>query len=219
MRPVIFCDFDGTITNSDNIVAIMKQFSNDSTAPIKDAVLNKDISIREGVGRMFAHLESGLREQIIEFVLEKAVIRTGFADFVDYTKQERIPFYVVSGGIDFFVKPMIDGIVDPELLFCNSADFSRDHIEILWPHSCDRHCSNDCGCCKPSVIRKLAHEGDFKIVIGDSITDVEAAKMADLVLARDYLIDICDKEGIQYRPFENFDDCINIIKKELEVIV
>lgn len=219
MRPIIFCDFDGTITKSDNIVAIMRQFANEQTAPIKDAVLNREISIRKGVGEMFAHLESGLREQIVEFVLEKAEIRKGFSEFVEYTKQEGIPFYVVSGGIDFFVEPIINRILEPEHLFCNSADFNGEHIEILWPHSCDSYCFNDCGCCKPSVIRKLSHNGDFKIVIGDSITDVEAAKMADLVLARDYLIEICEYEGIQYQPFVTFHDCINIIKKEVEVRV
>ncbi|WP_108670186.1 2-hydroxy-3-keto-5-methylthiopentenyl-1-phosphate phosphatase [Peribacillus acanthi] len=219
MRPIIFCDFDGTITKSDNIVAIMKQFADEVTAPIKDAVLNKEISIREGVGRMFAQIDSGLREQIIEFVVENAELRKGFEDFVDYTKQQGIPFYVVSGGIDFFVEPMINGIVNHEELFCNSADFSSEHIQILWPYSCDKECSNDCGCCKPTVIRKLAHDGDFKIVIGDSITDLEAAKMADLVLARDFLIDLCEKDGIKYQSFETFHDCINIIKKKLEVRV
>lgn len=212
-QPVIFCDFDGTITNSDNIIALMKEFAPPEWEGIKDDVLAQNISIKEGVGKMFSLLPVTLKQQLIEFLLEKAKIREGFAEFVSYTKEEGIPLYIVSGGIDFFVHPLLDGLVEKENIYCNGSDFGGDTITITWPHSCDGECSNDCGCCKSSLIRKLEREQDFKIVIGDSITDLQAAKMADTVIARDFLIKKCEELQIPYRPFTTFYDVIDHIKE------
>jgi 2-hydroxy-3-keto-5-methylthiopentenyl-1-phosphate phosphatase len=217
MKPVIFCDFDGTITKNDNIVSIMKQFEKEQTETIIQDVLDKKISIQEGVGKMFSLLDSEKKDEIIQYLEANAEIREGFDDFISYVKEQNIPFYVVSGGIDFFVEPLLEGLVEKEAIFCNSASFQNNHIEILWPHSCDDLCQNGCGCCKPSVMRKLATNETFKIVIGDSITDLEAAKMADFVLARDYLVKKCEEEGIPYKSFETFYDCLSILKEELEV--
>ncbi|MDQ0243841.1 2-hydroxy-3-keto-5-methylthiopentenyl-1-phosphate phosphatase [Bacillus fengqiuensis] len=212
-KPVIFCDFDGTITNSDNIIALMKEFAPPEWEVIKDDVLAQNISIKEGVGKMFSLLPVTLKQQLIDFLLEKAKIRDGFAEFVSFTKEEGIPLYIVSGGIDFFVHPLLDGLVEKENIYCNGSDFGGDTITITWPYSCDDECSNDCGCCKPSLIRKLEREEDFKIVIGDSITDLQAAKMADAVIARDFLIQKCEELQIPYRPFATFYDVIVHIKE------
>jgi 2-hydroxy-3-keto-5-methylthiopentenyl-1-phosphate phosphatase len=212
-KPIIFCDFDGTITNSDNIIAIMKQFAPPEWEAIKDDILAQRVSIQEGVGRMFALLPSRWKERITDFVLKNAVVRDGFSEFVAYTKQNDIPLYIVSGGIDFFVYPLLEGLVEKEQIFCNGSDFSRDTIKILWPHSCDEFCNNQCGCCKPSLLRKLGKNEQFKIVIGDSITDLQAAKLADHVIACDFLLEKCKELGLVHTPFSTFFDVIDFIKK------
>jgi 2-hydroxy-3-keto-5-methylthiopentenyl-1-phosphate phosphatase len=210
-RPVIYCDFDGTITEKDNIIAIMKEFAPPEWDFIKNDILSQKISIQEGVGKLFAMLPSSLKDEIVQFSKRNALIRRGFEDFLKLTKDEGIPFYVVSGGIDFFVHPILEPFDLSESIFCNSADFSNKNIQILWPNQCDNHCQNGCGCCKPSIIRKIKADNDFTIVIGDSITDLEAAKQADIVLARDFLAEKCEQLGIKYQKFETFYDCIESI--------
>lgn len=213
----VFCDFDGTITEKDNISEIMKRFGPPEFESLKEAVLSQKISIQEGVGKMFSLLPSSLKEEIVQYVKETAVIRKGFKEFVAFLKQENIPFYVVSGGMDFFVHPILQpyGIFDS--IFCNSANFSKEQIKILWPHSCDNHCSNGCGCCKPSVMRKFEKDDFFKVVIGDSITDLQAAKQADYIIARDFLAQKCEELELKHATFENFFDCIQVIKDLKEV--
>lgn len=130
-QPIIFCDFDGTITNNDNIVAIMKHFKPDGFENIMQDTLDRQISIREGVGRMFALFPSSKREEITKFVLQTAGIREGFAAFLDYLRTEGIEFYVTSGGIDFFVEPILAPFDIPEdHIFCNGSTFDGDAIEI-----------------------------------------------------------------------------------------
>jgi 2-hydroxy-3-keto-5-methylthiopentenyl-1-phosphate phosphatase len=217
-RPVIFCDFDGTITESDNIIAIMKKFAPPNWEAIKDQILSQKISISEGVGKLFSALPSDMKAEITSFAIENARIREGFAEFVEFTRSQGIPLYIVSGGIDFFVYPILEKYGPFEGIYCNQADFSGDNIKILWPHECDSLCQNNCGCCKPSIIRKLSNvEDNYNIVIGDSVTDLEAAKKADFVLARDLLLEKCVEWGINHKGFTTFHECIEAIKNRIEV--
>ena len=218
MKPVIYCDFDGTITESDNIIAIMKRFSPPNWEKIKDQILSREISISEGVGKLFSGLPSEKRDEITKFAIENAKIREGFSEFVEFARQENIPLYIVSGGIDFFVYPILEKYGPFEGIYCNHSDFSGENIKILWPYTCDSLCQNECGCCKPSIIRTINQDNDiFTIVIGDSVTDLEAAKQADFVLARDLLEEKCSESGLNYKGFTTFYECIEAIKNRIEV--
>ena len=213
-QPIIFCDFDGTVTKKDNIVSIMKQFAPPEWEKWKDGVLSQSIGIREGVGAMFSLLPSSLQKEIIHFLFETSEIREGFGDFVQYTNEKGIPLYIVSGGMDFFVKPMLEPFGSITGIFCNEADFSGENIQIHWPYACDEQCTNqNCGCCKPTIIRKISTKDTHSIMIGDSVTDFEAAKMADTVIARDYLLEKCGELSIPSHSFETFHDCIHILEK------
>ncbi|MFX3624094.1 MAG: 2-hydroxy-3-keto-5-methylthiopentenyl-1-phosphate phosphatase [Ectobacillus sp.] len=213
----IFCDFDGTVTESDNIVAIMKQFGPPEVEAIIHEVLSKKVSIREGVSKMFALLPASLKDEIINFIIDNAKIRPGFAEFLRFVKEQGIEFYIVSGGMDFFIAPLLDDLVDEHAIYCNATDFSGEYIHVNWIHSCDGHCKTDCGLCKPSIIRKLGRKDSLKIAIGDSITDLEAAKLADKVFARDFLLAKCKQLGISCSPFTTFYDIQKEIKQLLEV--
>ncbi|AOY06976.1 2-hydroxy-3-keto-5-methylthiopentenyl-1-phosphate phosphatase [Bacillus subtilis] len=211
-KPFIICDFDGTITMNDNIINIMKTFAPPEWVALKDGVLSKTLSIKEGVGRMFGLLPSRLKEEITSFVLEDAKIREGFREFVAFINEQEIPFYVISGGMDFFVYPLLEGIVEKDRIYCNHASFDNDYIHIDWPHSCKGTCSNQCGCCKPSVIHELSEPNQYIIMIGDSVTDVEAAKLSDLCFARDYLLNECREKNLNHLPYQDFYE----IRKEIE---
>jgi 2-hydroxy-3-keto-5-methylthiopentenyl-1-phosphate phosphatase len=216
----IYCDFDGTITTSDNIIAIMKKFAPPEWLAVKDEILSQHVSIQEGVGNLFALLPSTFKKDIITYLSSYAEIRSGFEDFVSFTKSKNVNLYVVSGGIDFFVKPLLNNFICEDHIFCNVANFSDSYIQIEWPHGCDEHCQKSCGCCKPSIIRKLNQPGDYKIVIGDSITDLEAAKCADLVLACDeFLINKCEELHLNYQPFTSFHEVITILQSTLSKVV
>ncbi|MDF9296528.1 2-hydroxy-3-keto-5-methylthiopentenyl-1-phosphate phosphatase [Geobacillus stearothermophilus] len=215
---VLFCDFDGTITENDNIIAIMKQFAPPEWEALKDDILAQRISVQEGVGKMFSLLPSALKGEIVDFLLSTARLREGFREFVAWTKEQSIPLYIVSGGIDFFVYPLLEGLIEPERIFCNGSDFSGETIRITWPHACDGECQNGCGCCKPSLLRKLARPDGYHVVIGDSITDLAVARQADYVLARDFLLEKCQELDLPHAPFATFFDVMDALQR-MEVIV
>jgi 2-hydroxy-3-keto-5-methylthiopentenyl-1-phosphate phosphatase len=211
---IIFCDFDGTITENDNIINIMKYFNPPGWLPIKNDILAGRISVREGVGRMFGLLPTSCSEEMANFAINKARIRPGFDEFIQYCRDQNVRLLITSGGIDFFVFPILLRYRIPKQdIYCNASDFSGKQINILWPFSCDDQCNNDCGMCKPSVLRSFSTDDSLKIVIGDSITDLAVAKMADLVIARDFLLQKCKEQSLQYKEFHSFFDVINILKQ------
>ncbi|MFJ7953358.1 2-hydroxy-3-keto-5-methylthiopentenyl-1-phosphate phosphatase [Lysinibacillus sp. NPDC096418] len=220
MKPIIFCDFDGTITATDNIVSLMEHFVPEESEKIAKDIIAQTISFKDGVSAMFELLSTHQKEEVIQYLLNTAVIREGFGEFVQYAHSHDIPFYIISGGVDFFIEPMIEKFGPFAGIYCNRADFSGQQIKLLYPNSCDEECAKyevqGCGCCKPSVMRAVTQDNHFKIVIGDSISDFEAAKQADLVLARDHLIGRCEELQIPYKPFETFHDCLDVVKELIE---
>ncbi|MGW9124681.1 2-hydroxy-3-keto-5-methylthiopentenyl-1-phosphate phosphatase [Paenibacillus chitinolyticus] len=217
-QKIVFCDFDGTITVSDNIVAIMKHFDPPGwEAIVKRLVEERAISVRHAVGEMFRLLPSSRQQEVIQFAISNAVIRDGFSDFVAYCKQNGIKLLVTSGGIDFFVYPLLESFDIPrEHIYCNGSSFEGETIEILWPHACDEHCGADCGMCKTSIIRSYPADDYERILIGDSVTDFQGAKLVENVYARSHLIELCEELKLPYVPFETFHDIIRDLEATIQ---
>jgi 2-hydroxy-3-keto-5-methylthiopentenyl-1-phosphate phosphatase len=210
MKPiVIFCDFDGTITLNDNIIAIMKHFHPEGWKEILEKAMNQEISIKQTIGSMFALLPTSLKEEVIRFSLDNMQIRPGFAEFLNFCHEQEIHFFVTSGGIDFFVYPtLLPFGIEKEQIFCNKSNFNKEQIMIEWPHPCDAFCSQDCGMCKAALIRTYPADQYIRILIGDSITDFAGAKLADFIFARSHLATECSKLQMPYFAYESFFEVI-----------
>lgn len=175
-------------------------------------VIHERTSIRQGVGEMFALLPSSLQEEVVQYAVTQARIRPGFEQFVQFCQAEGIELYITSGGIDFFVYPLLKPYQIPtDHIYCNGSDFNGDEIRITWPHYCQPPCTNDCGMCKTTIVRRFPKDQYERIVIGDSVTDFTAAKLADFVFARAQLIERCDELQLPYAPFQTFYDIIELL--------
>jgi 2-hydroxy-3-keto-5-methylthiopentenyl-1-phosphate phosphatase len=207
---IIFCDFDGTITVSDNILAIMEHFNPPGWRDLVQQLIDKKISIREAVGTMFTLLPTSQKEEIIRYAIENAKIRDGFEQFVAYCKEHDITLLVTSGGIDFFIYPLLAPFDIPvDHIYSNASSFEGSSIQILWPNPCDEHCHNDCGMCKTTIIRSYSPEAYHRILIGDSVTDFAGAQLVETIFARSHLIELCKELQLPYYPFDNFHEIMN----------
>jgi 2-hydroxy-3-keto-5-methylthiopentenyl-1-phosphate phosphatase len=214
-KRIVFCDFDGTITVNDNIIAIIKHFNPEGWEKIAEQTISQELTIKDGVGQLFRLLPASMQKEVIAFSISNARIREGFSDFLAYCKELEIEFYVTSGGIDFFVYPILEQFGIPsDHIYCNGSDFSGERIEILWPNPCDGHCSNDCGMCKTTIMRRFPADQYERIIIGDSVTDFEGAKLADVVFSRSHLTVKCKELGLVHHEYENFHDIIQFMNAE-----
>jgi 2-hydroxy-3-keto-5-methylthiopentenyl-1-phosphate phosphatase len=62
-------------------------------------------------------------------------------------------------------------------------------------------------------MRRFRPERYYRVVVGDGVTDLPAARLADLVMARDLLVVKCREAGIPYEPFETFYDVMAILDR------
>ena len=218
---IIFSDFDGTITEHDVIVMIMEKFAPPVWVEIKDKILYKrTITLKDGVEQLFGLIESKKKDEIISFAKKEAKIRKGFDEFLNFCEKEKFDFNVISGGLDFFVEPILEKYKDKLKIFCNKGNFNSRKIQIDYkylPADCSL-CGN-CGCCKIEVIEEYPKEKFSRILIGDSLSDLQAAKVVDTVFARADLIKYLEQENIPHIPFENFHEVKEkLVQKHLQKI-
>ena len=205
-KTVVFSDFDGTITERDVIVMIMEKFAPPVWEEIKDKILyERTITLKDGVEKLFSLIDSNKKNEIIEFAKKEAKIRAGFDEFLNFCIKEDINFYVISGGLDFFVDPVLEKYKDKIKIFCNLGNFKSEKIKIDYKYL-PRNCilCGECGCCKIEIIENYPKEEYKRVLIGDSLTDLAASKIVDIVFARSDLIKYLKQEGTLYIQFDDF---------------
>ena len=207
-RPIsVFCDFDGTITEKDMVVRICERFCPPRWQDVAHDILSRKKSVKEGVAELFAMIPSNKKNEIVAYAQEVMRLRSGFEDFLDFCETNGLQFIVCSGGIDFFVDPLLLPFRKQiSKIYSIPADFSGSTIQLRHIYACDR-----CGTCKMKVMQD--YPGHIKLLIGDSITDVHGAQHADRVYARNGLQTYLQQDGIAYTPFETFHDIIAALKQ------
>jgi 2-hydroxy-3-keto-5-methylthiopentenyl-1-phosphate phosphatase len=200
---VVFCDFDGTMTERDMVVTVCEKFCSPGWERIKDDILTRRIPVRQGVTELFAMIPSSQKDAIIRYAQETVRWRAGLPEFLAFCKENGILFTVCSGGIDFFLDllltPFRDSIAKS---YSIPADFSGPTIRLRHPYGCET-----CGTCKVKVMDEYSNS--IRILIGDGITDLHGAQHATLVYARSQLKSLLDEVGVAYTPFETFHDIIH----------
>lgn len=217
--PIIFSDFDGTITERDVILTIMERFAPPEWVEIKNKILyERTITLKDGVEKLFSLIESNKKNKITDFIKEKVKLRGGFEDFLSFCEKEKIEFNVLSGGLDFHIEPVLGKFRNKLKIFCNKANFNSKNIKINYeylPEDCSL--CGDCGFCKIEVIEKYPKEKFTRILIGDSLTDLAASKIADMVFARGDLIKYLEQEKISYIPFQTFYEVKGQLAQKLSI--
>jgi len=218
-QPVIFCDYDGTITEEDVIQMVMREFAPPQWKRIVADILDhRTLSIKEGLSQLFALLESGRRDEITQFVIDKVRFRSGFEEILLFCAERRIPFLVVSGGVDFIITPVLDRLNASYQLFCSQARFEQTHIQIHmpWlPKTCDE--CNQCACCKIRIMENYPVEDYYRITIGDSLTDLGMTERADLAFARARLLDYASEKRLSVTEFNDFTDVQSFLSKRFDL--
>lgn len=216
-RPIIFSDFDGTITNRDVIITIMERFAPPEWVEIKDKILyERTIPLKKGIEMLFDLIDSNKKAEIEDYIKNTVTLRDGFADFISFCKENKIEFNVLSGGLDFHIMPILKDFLSDIKIYCSKANFNSGKIKIDHPYL-PKNCSlcGDCGCCKIEIIEKFKKEEIYSIVIGDSLTDLAPSRIADLVFARGDLKKYLDEEEIKYIAFDTFFDIKQMLQSNL----
>jgi 2-hydroxy-3-keto-5-methylthiopentenyl-1-phosphate phosphatase len=202
---IVFCDFDGTITAVETFAGMLKEFAPTLAAELMPLMYARKLSLREGVKRLLESIPSQLYPDIIEYGASKP-LREGLGEFLDFLAAHQIPFVIISGGIKDMVEAALQrrhqGVKLIEKVTAIAAveiDGSGDYLRVNSAFEGDTELV-----AKVRVMAK--YPAIESIAIGDSVTDINMALQADLVFARDRLIEYLEAEGKAYIPWQNFRD-------------
>ena len=157
-----------------------------------------------------------VKTEIVEYAISNAIIRDGFDEFVSYCKEQRITFLITSGGIDFFIYPLLRDVRDSRvIIFIAMPALSKGRtLRFYGRIRVMRIARLIAACAKQASFALMIPQRYERIIIGDSITDFEGAKLVDTIFARSHLIERCEQLGYAYHPFETFFDIIKQLEAE-----
>jgi 2-hydroxy-3-keto-5-methylthiopentenyl-1-phosphate phosphatase len=198
--PIVFSDFDGTITLHDTFVDLLKAFSPPGLAEeLMSQMYAQTLTLREGVTRLLESIPADQTLNLIEFS-KPHPIRSGFPEFLDFLESRNVPCVVISGGIRLMVETVLADL-KPRLAGLHAVDLDAtgEYFKVIPTHVGETELM-----AKVDVMAN--YDFDESIAIGDSITDFNMAMAADLVFARDRLAKYLDEQGKAYVAWNDFFD-------------
>lgn len=217
-------DFDGTIFMQDTGHTL---FDNFGCGPERRAVLAAQLesgerSFREVSDDLYASLDVPFEDgfEVMKTALD---IDPDFKAFHEFCVNNNIPFNVISAGLKPVLRRVLDHFLGEEAsrhieIVANDADISADGSEwkAVWRHD------TDLGHDKALSITEYREEAKMEsdngtipmiVFIGDGVSDLPAAREADVLFARRglRLEEYCIENKLSHIPFDTFAD----IQKEV----
>lgn len=203
----LFVDFDGTVTEEDIGDSIFERFLHPDLLEkgwhreIIDEWKAGKVSSFECLRRECANTQVTREE--LDSHLDQYTLTPGFTETVKYCHSHRIPLTILSDGMDYYIEYLLAkfGISDIEYK-ANHMFFTNGAIGADFPYA-DMGCGR-CGNCKRRHMETMRKDGETVVYIGDGYSDRYAIRDADVVFARGDLVEYCKKNGLEYRPFNDF---------------
>ena len=206
-KPILFLDFDGTITGRDAVDAILETFADARWLQIEDEWKAGRIGSRECLTAQMS-LVRATKDQV-DALLDSIEIDQGLMTLLDVCGRHDIEAHVISDGFDYCINRIL---TRPSLNLKNylrGARIFSSHLEnragrwlVDFP-SFHQSCAHGCATCKPAIMSLLNPNAAPTIFVGDGLSDRYAVDAADLVFAKGKLAAYCIGQRISYQPFDN----------------
>ncbi|KAK5198899.1 hypothetical protein LTR99_000938 [Exophiala xenobiotica] len=223
-------DFDGTIFMQDTGHTL---FDNFGCGPERRAILAKQMedgerTFREVSDELYASLDVPFEDgfEVMKTALE---IDPDFQTFHEFCVNNRIPFNVISAGLKPVLRRVLDHFIGEDMskhieIVANDAKIAEDGSkwEAVWRH--DTHLGHDKAQSINEYREVAAMQSDngtipLIIFIGDGVSDLPAAREADVLFARRglKLEEYCVEHKLPYIPFDTFADIQKEVMKTAKI--
>lgn len=209
MKPIVFCDMDGTVTAVESFSRVLRTFAPGPSDALIPKMLDRTLTLREGVRTILESIESRHYPEMLESV-RNTPIRAGFGEFVDFLEVRKIPIVIVTAGIEAFARAMLGDLsLRVSALYGLALDTSGPRLRVRSSWESDTELVS-----KPAIVRQVLEKSAdaVAVAIGDSVTDLEMAMACPVVFARDRLRDYLNAEEKPFFPFEDFFDVMRVME-------
>jgi 2,3-diketo-5-methylthio-1-phosphopentane phosphatase len=216
--PIVFCDFDGTITQLDVTDQILSQLAHPSWREIEQQWMQGLIGSRECLERQIALVDAPVEE--LHAAIDGVPLDSDFTAFCKFSRKKRLPLYILSDGFDYVIRRVLKRAgVDRHFksganLFASALRVEGRRLVPSFPHL-PVPCAHGCATCKSALISRLRERRRPVVFVGDGMSDRFAVELADVVFAKRHLLAYCRENGIACHPFETFGDVQLTLEKLL----
>jgi 2,3-diketo-5-methylthio-1-phosphopentane phosphatase len=212
-------DFDGTIFMQDTGHILFNNFGcgNERRAVLDHQIHSGERTFRDVSEEMWGSLDIPF-EDGFEVMKDALDIDPDFKDFHEFCINNKIPFNVISAGLKPVLRRVLDHFLGEEQsanidIVANDATISEDGSEwkVIWKH--DTPLGHDKALSITEYRRQAKIESEdgtvpLVIFIGDGVSDLPAARQADVLFARRglRLEEYCIENKLPYIPFDTFAD-------------
>jgi 2,3-diketo-5-methylthio-1-phosphopentane phosphatase len=213
MKIVLLCDFDGTITTIDTCEHILEKLSKDNWR-IYDAYLERgDITLEECIQKQMAMLTAP-KHQILKMLSNVVSVRPHFKELLNFCKVNRLPFIIVSGGLDFVIAHILKkyAINKGVKVYSGKAQFTKKGIDFKFPQLKDPKSIDF----KEDLVNYYKINGFRVFFIGNGLSDYNAVRKADFsfVIKNSKLARLCKEEKLPHQDFSDFKIIIDFLINE-----
>ena len=207
----VLSDFDGTITTNNVLNSLYEKFAAPSYRETLERWNRGEISTMEEIETVFATISASRVE--MESFLDTVELDPGFPSILKYCLEAGIKFVIVSDGLVWYIEYIMrhQEIQEVEEVYACEIHFDQGGYRFSYPWFDPSTPMRSVS--KSTIVRDYQSRGYKVVFIGDGVSDFEAAQVADIVYARDVLLDYTKDHGIQAREFSDMGDIIGDLKK------
>ena len=211
-RTLIFCDFDGTITDQDSLKWLLRRHGPANWPEIEQKMSDGLISERQVLQSIFAKMNLHW-DEAKESLVNTIGFDPGFRSFMRWAMSQSLKFKILSGGFEEVIDLLLEkeGFLGIPRVANRVRATSKGWSVSLsdTPRLCDL-----CSHCKSwSIQKKIMDTPDSSVVyIGDGLSDICAIHLADVIFAKGSLARYCEANKMPFFEFSTFFD----VKTQLE---
>ena len=208
--PAVLTDFEDTAAAQNVAELLLTRFGDPSWTSVRQQFRDGKMDLKEYQEITFRNITAD-RATMQSYVREHACLRPYFGELWEYCKGNGFPMAVVSHGLDFYISALLQQAGMGEVpVFAVETEFADGNISYTYNHAYPGRESH--GNSKGFVVEGFQNQGHYVLYAGDGLSDLEAARKADIVFAHSTLARQCDQEGIPYVHFDDFKGMLNAVR-------
>jgi 2-hydroxy-3-keto-5-methylthiopentenyl-1-phosphate phosphatase len=218
-RLLALFDYDGTATTHECMEIVLQDLIGDAWRPFEDEVRRGTMGHVECLRRQVA-LVRAPRHEFLGALSAIAEPRPGLAMFLAAVEAGGGSAAILSAGFREAIEATWrrHGLPPVHLYASELVGLGENDGPPYGMHYNDL--LGDCprcgpGACKATLARALRRDGDLLVYFGDGASDLCPAREADLTFARDYLAELCEAEGLPWRPLDDFAAALHEVRRHM----
>lgn len=210
---ILFLDFDGTITKRDAVDAILEAYADSKWMEVEAEWRAERLGSRDCLKTQMALVHASRKE--LDSLLDEIEIDEGLTSLLEFCAAHRIATHIVSDGFDYCIRRILARADKRAHALLRGTRICASRLEARgksWRTSFPffhQTCAHGCATCKPAVMRLLNRENAVAIFVGDGLSDRYAVESADLVFAKNGLVQHCEENSIEHIPFNDLSEVAN----------